>query len=353
MLNCGKSEIYFVLQCCGSAYLQSMDCQREPQSKHPTGENPGVYTVDVRFLVLFQKTDRAILVLATFHRPCCTADDLAFSNCRILTTKSCFKVLLFYDMKSYCHRSRAVVLYSCVMADYIASNNCKIKECLEAYSYLYTYDYTKYQWYNVVWKPRTIFIHKYTWFKFENYQLQISYFVTEKLRHTSERTHICRHAREPYGGDHPTVYNRESQVHDAAMLPWGFWSCQPTSLWVIALLCVLTARDHRGRDAAAVVRPAVSTWFKFENYQVRVSYFVTKKLRQTSERTHISAAVIPGGKHTQQSNDPERSRLATSETPQQHSSIVHLKFPVIYGGMVAPVWFPCMSTDMCPFWCVS
>ena len=56
-------------------------------------------------------------------------------------------------------------------------------------------------------------IHKYAWFKFENYQLQVSYFVTEKLLHTSERTHICRHAREPYVGDHPTVYNRESEVH--------------------------------------------------------------------------------------------------------------------------------------------
>ena len=38
---------------CGSAYLQSMDCQREPQSKHPTGENPGIYIVGVPFLVLF------------------------------------------------------------------------------------------------------------------------------------------------------------------------------------------------------------------------------------------------------------------------------------------------------------
>ena len=37
----------------GSAYLQSMDCQRESQSKHPTGENPGIYTVGVPFLVLF------------------------------------------------------------------------------------------------------------------------------------------------------------------------------------------------------------------------------------------------------------------------------------------------------------
>ena len=36
----------------GSAYLQSMDCQREPQSKHPTGKNPGIYTVGVPFLVL-------------------------------------------------------------------------------------------------------------------------------------------------------------------------------------------------------------------------------------------------------------------------------------------------------------
>ena len=115
----------------GSAYLQSMDCQREPQSKHPTSENPGIYTLGVPFLVLFEKNDRAILVLATFHPPWCTVDDLALSNCRILTTKSCFKVLLFYDVKSYCHRSRAVVLYSCVMADYIASNNCKIKECFE------------------------------------------------------------------------------------------------------------------------------------------------------------------------------------------------------------------------------
>ena len=30
-----------------------MDCQREPQSKLPTGENPGIYTVGVPFLVLF------------------------------------------------------------------------------------------------------------------------------------------------------------------------------------------------------------------------------------------------------------------------------------------------------------
>ena len=30
-----------------------MGCQREPQSKHPTGENPGIYTVGVLFLVLF------------------------------------------------------------------------------------------------------------------------------------------------------------------------------------------------------------------------------------------------------------------------------------------------------------
>ena len=30
-----------------------MDCQRELQSKHPTGENPGIYTVGVPFLVLF------------------------------------------------------------------------------------------------------------------------------------------------------------------------------------------------------------------------------------------------------------------------------------------------------------
>ena len=37
----------------GSAYLQSMDCQRESQSKHPTDENPGIYTVGVPFLVLF------------------------------------------------------------------------------------------------------------------------------------------------------------------------------------------------------------------------------------------------------------------------------------------------------------
>ena len=34
-------------------YLQSMDCQREPQSKHPTGESAGIYTVGVLFLVLF------------------------------------------------------------------------------------------------------------------------------------------------------------------------------------------------------------------------------------------------------------------------------------------------------------
>ena len=67
---------------------------------------------------------------------------------------------------------------------------------------------------------------------------------------------------------------------------------------------------------------------------------------RTNDSSGISAAVIPGGKHTQQSNDPERSRLATSETPQQQSSIVHLRLPVIYGGMVAPVRFPCMSTDM-------
>ena len=33
--------------------MQSIDCQREPQCKHPTGENPGIYTVGVPFLVLF------------------------------------------------------------------------------------------------------------------------------------------------------------------------------------------------------------------------------------------------------------------------------------------------------------
>ena len=37
----------------GSAYLRSMDCQRESQSKHPTGENPGIYTVGVPFLIPF------------------------------------------------------------------------------------------------------------------------------------------------------------------------------------------------------------------------------------------------------------------------------------------------------------
>ena len=51
-----------VFVCCGSAYLQSMDCQREPQSKHPTGENPGIYTGGVPFLVLFKKT-RLIYIL--------------------------------------------------------------------------------------------------------------------------------------------------------------------------------------------------------------------------------------------------------------------------------------------------
>ena len=30
-----------------------MDCQRESQSKYPTGENPVIYTVGVPFLVLF------------------------------------------------------------------------------------------------------------------------------------------------------------------------------------------------------------------------------------------------------------------------------------------------------------
>ena len=30
-----------------------MDCQRESQYKHPTGENPGIYTVGVPFLVHF------------------------------------------------------------------------------------------------------------------------------------------------------------------------------------------------------------------------------------------------------------------------------------------------------------
>ena len=54
----------------------------------------GIYTVGVPFSVLFQKTDQAILVLAT---SCCTADDLAFSNnCRILTAKSCFKVFITF-----------------------------------------------------------------------------------------------------------------------------------------------------------------------------------------------------------------------------------------------------------------
>ena len=71
------------------------------------------------------------------------------------------------------------------------------------------------------------------------------------------------------------------------------------------------------------------------------------KINQLQVTYFALGAVIPGGK--QQSNDPERSRLATSETPQQHSRIVHLRLPVIYGGMVAPVRFPCMSTDMCPF----
>ena len=62
-----------------------------------------------------------------------------------------------------------------------------------------------------------------TSFKFENYQLQVPYFVTEKLRHTSERTQICRHAREPYGGDHPTVYNRD-YLKKRRFLPL-FWQC--------------------------------------------------------------------------------------------------------------------------------
>ena len=69
---------------------------------------------------------------------------------------------------------------------------------------------------------------------------------------------------------------------------------------------------------------------------------------RTNDSSGISAAVIPGGKRTQQSNGPERSRVATSENPQQHSSIVHLRLPVTYGGMVALVRFPCMSTDICP-----
>ena len=30
-----------------------MDCQREPHSKHPTGENPGIYCSRRPFLVLF------------------------------------------------------------------------------------------------------------------------------------------------------------------------------------------------------------------------------------------------------------------------------------------------------------
>ena len=58
---------------------------------------------------------------------------------------------------------------------------------------------------------------------------------------------------------------------------------------------------------------------------------------RTNDSSGISAAVIPGGKRTQQSNDPERSRVATSENPQQHSRIVHLRLPVTYGGMVALV----------------
>ena len=50
---------------------------------------------------------------------------------------------------------------------------------------------------------------------------------------------------------------------------------------------------------------------------------------RTNDSSGISAAVTPGGKHTQQSNDPEQSRLATSETPQQHSSIGYLRLPAV------------------------
>ena len=43
---------YAAVTSVGSAYLKSMDCQREPQSKPPTGENPGIYTVGVPFYLL-------------------------------------------------------------------------------------------------------------------------------------------------------------------------------------------------------------------------------------------------------------------------------------------------------------
>ena len=51
----------------GSAYLQSMDFQREPQSNHPTGENPRIYTVGVPFLVLFKKT-RSRLIYTMYQQ---------------------------------------------------------------------------------------------------------------------------------------------------------------------------------------------------------------------------------------------------------------------------------------------
>ena len=49
-------------------------------------------------------------------------------------------------------------------------------------------------------------------FKFENTTLSII------LRNWKITTHICRHAREPYGGVHPTVYNGCCGVSEVANL---------------------------------------------------------------------------------------------------------------------------------------
>ena len=141
----------------GSAYLQSMDCQREPQSKHPTGENPGIYNVGVPFLVL----------------------------------------------------------------------------------------YTKYQWYSVVWKPRTIF--------------------------------------------------KRIRWHQVSLVEG------PTAVHV----------------DSAVLQPAV-----LYEYDQGRTILMSHTDGRTNDSSGISAAVIAGVKHTQRRSNPEKSRLATSETPQQHSSIV-------------------------------
>ena len=87
----------------GSAYLQSMDCQREPQSKHPTGENPGIYIAGVPFLVLFKKPDRN-----TFLR----------------------HEIILLSQPGHC------VVFMCYGGLH-ASNNCKIKESSEVLLLVY------------------------------------------------------------------------------------------------------------------------------------------------------------------------------------------------------------------------